>query len=142
VAEYKIEQNYQAYCDTVPEDQDNLASYSSHNPTLTDHLAFITWHSGGFHAIDLTKPAAPAQAAVFMPEPLATVVTEDPALSSGRDKVVMWSYPIIRKGLIYLTDVRNGFYILKYQGPYENEVADINFLEGNSNLGDSKRILP
>ena len=142
VAEYKITQNYQEYCETVPEDQNNLSSYSAHNPTLTDHLAFITWHSGGLQAIDLTRPADPVQTAVFVPTPLATVVTEDPALSSGRDKVVTWSYPIIKKGLIYMTDVRNGLYILKYKGPYEDEVADIGFLEGNSNLGDSKRILP
>ncbi|MCA1709062.1 MAG: hypothetical protein LC808_39610, partial [Actinobacteria bacterium] len=69
-------------------------------------------------------------------------VTEDPALSSGRDKVVMWSYPIIRNGLIYVVDIRNGLYILEYKGPYATEVANTRFLEGNSNLGDSRKIAP
>jgi hypothetical protein len=58
-------------------------------------------------------------------------------LSSGLDKVVMWSYPVIKDGLIYVVDVRNGLYVLKYHGPFEKEVAEIDFLEGNSNLGDA-----
>ena len=49
----------------------------------------------------------------------------------------MWSYPIIRNGLIYVIDIRNGLYILRYTGPHADEVADIHFLEGNSNLGDA-----
>ena len=64
--------------------------------------------------------------------------TEDPALSSGPDKVVMWSYPIIKDGLIYVTDIRNGLYLLKYHGPSEDEVTAIHFLEGNSNLGEAQ----
>lgn len=142
VAEYKLPQNDPSYCDSVPEDQENFSSYSSHNPTLTQHLAFITWHSGGLQAISLEDPLNPTQAAEFKPVPEPVVVTEDPALSSGRDKVVMWSYPIIRKGLIYVIDIRNGLYVLKYRGPYAREVANMRFLEGNSNLGDSRRIAP
>ena len=65
---------------------------------------------------------------------------EDPALSRGPNKVVFWSYPIIRNGLIYAVDIRNGLYILKYTGPHASEVAGINFLEGNSNLGDATRL--
>ena len=63
-------------------------------------------------------------------------------LSSGRDKVVMWSYPVIKDGLIYVTDVRNGLYILRYTGPHASEVAGVEFLEGNSNLGDALRFEP
>ena len=50
----------------------------------------------------------------------------------------MWSYPIIKDGLIYVVDVRNGLYILKYHGPFEQEVTEIRFLEGNSNLGEAQ----
>jgi hypothetical protein len=76
--------------------------------------------------------------AEFLPEPLPYVQTEDPALSSGLDKIVMWSYPVIKDGLIYVVDLRNGLYILKYHGPFEDEVTRIRFLEGNSNLGDAQ----
>ena len=82
-------------------------------------------------------PANPAQAGWFSPQPLPSVATEDPALSRGPNKVVMWSYPIIRNGLIYAIDIRNGLYILKYTGPHAAEAAGISFLEGNSNLGDA-----
>jgi hypothetical protein len=34
-------------------------------------------------------------------------------------------------------DIRNGLYILRYTGPHADEVAGIQFLEGNSNLGDA-----
>jgi hypothetical protein len=67
---------------------------------------------------------------------------EDPRLSSDPDtgrheKVVMWSYPIVRDGLIYVVDLRNGLYVLRYQGAFEREVSRIGFLEGNSNQGDA-----
>ncbi len=51
-----------------------------------------------------------------------------------------WSYPIIRNGLIYVIDIRNGLYILRYTGPHADEVAGIGYLEGNSNLGDAVRL--
>jgi hypothetical protein len=145
VSEYKIPANTQEFCDdpasNTPE-RNSGSSWSAHNPTLTKHLAILTWHSGGLQAIDITNPAVPAQAAQYSPEPEPVVVTEDPVLSSGPDKVVMWSYPIIQNGLIYVTDIRNGLYILRYKGPYEEEVAGIKFLEGNSNLGDALKFEP
>ncbi|MEA2476913.1 MAG: hypothetical protein QOF16_299 [Actinomycetota bacterium] len=142
VAEYKLPQNDPAYCSDNTQntpDRDYLSSWSSHNPTALPNLAFITWHSGGLQAVDLSDPTHPAQAAVFTPTPEPVVVTEDPALSEGHDKVVMWSYPIIQNGLIYVVDVRNGLYILRYKGPSDSEVSSTHFLEGNSNLGDAVR---
>jgi hypothetical protein len=143
VGEYKIRENEQDYCST-PEGQDPqntwFTSYSSHNPTVLEDLAFVTWHSGGLHAISLEDPESPSRAGLYLPEPLAQVATEDPVLSSGRPKVVMWSYPIIRKGLIYVVDIRNGLYVLRYTGPGAKEVSKIQFLEGNSNLGEAARL--
>jgi hypothetical protein len=51
----------------------------------------------------------------------------------------MWSFPVIQDGLIYVTDVRNGLYILKYRGPHAAEVNRVDLIEGNSNLGDTMR---
>ena len=139
VAQYKLTpHNSPEHCAGNTDERYQYTSFSAHNPTLTKNLAFITWHSGGLQAVSLENPLQPAQVAVFLPEPLSAVQTEDPALSAGPDKVVMWSYPIIRDGLIYVVDIRNGLYILKYHGPFEAEVAGIRFLEGNSNLGDAQ----
>lgn len=138
VSQYKLPQNEQDFCTTdAPRPS---SSYSAHNPTLTENLAFISWHSGGLQAVDISNPRKPSQAAEFIPEPIPVALQEDPALSAGQDKVVTWSFPVIQDGLIYVTDVRNGLYILEYKGPFQNEVSRIDFLEGNSNIGDAVRL--
>ncbi len=145
-SEFRLPENQPLSCELFNPPR---TSYSAHNPTLTPSIAFSTWHSGGFQAIDITNPAAPTHLAEFKPAPLQTVQLEDPRLSSDcvdpvagplcrpDNKVVMWSYPIIQDGLIYTVDLRNGLYILKYKGPYQAEVDNISFLEGNSNQGDA-----
>lgn len=138
LSEYRVSPyNDPAFCEDVSSDREELSSFSSHNPTVTENLAFVTWHSAGLQAFSTEDPRHPTQVAELLPEPLAEVANEDPLLSSGPEKVVMWSYPIIRDGLIYVTDVRNGLYILEYKGPHEEEVEAARFLEGNSNLGDA-----
>lgn len=133
VAEYKLPQNQAAFCDTdAPRP---FSSYAAHNPTLTPNIALQSWHSGGLQAIGLDDPANPVQLAEYKPAPLPAVVQEDPVLSAGQDKVVVWSFPIVQNGLIYVTDVRNGLYILRYNGPHEEEIDTATFLEGNSNQG-------
>jgi hypothetical protein len=144
-AEYRLPENDEAYCQQLLEGSpaNTLAtSYSAHNPTLTPDLAFISWHSAGLQVVDISDPDAPTFAGQFKPEPLPFVVTEDPALSLGLDKVVMWSYPVIADGLVYVVDVRNGLYILEWTGEHADEIAEIDFLEGNSNLGDALRYDP
>ena len=136
-AEYKLPENDPSTCDDWNPPR---TSYSAHNPTLTPHIAFSTWHSGGLQAISIQNARRPYQLAEFMPDPLPAVMLEDPRLSSDPDtgrneKVVMWSYPIIRDGLIYVVDLRNGLYVLKYEGAFEKEVKRITFLDGNSNQG-------
>ena len=139
VAEYRLDPyNRPEHCAEAAPERYRFTSFSSHNPTLTKNLALITWHSGGLQAVSIENPLGPAQVAEFLPEPLPYVGTEDPALSWGPDKIVMWSYPIIKDGLVYVVDVRNGLYILKYHGPFAEEVAGIRFLEGNSNLGEAQ----
>jgi hypothetical protein len=138
-AEYKLDPyNMLEQCGAFSADHYRFTSFAAHNPSLTKNLAFITWHSGGLQAISIENPLQPRKVAEFLPAPLPFVQTEDPALSSGLDKVVMWSYPIVKDGLIYVVDVRNGLYILKYHGPFEAEAAGIRFLEGNSNLGEAQ----
>jgi hypothetical protein len=135
VGEYKIRENTTAFVPDPATEQ--FTSYSSHNPTVLPKLAFDAWHSGGLQAINIADPSHPSQAGWFSPTPLESVATEDPALSRGPNKVVVWSYPIIHEGLIYVVDIRNGLYILDYRGAHRGDVKKIDFYEGNSNLGDA-----
>jgi hypothetical protein len=143
VGDYRTEQNTDAYCESdAGQDPANtwFTSYSAHNPTVLPRLALVTWHSSGLQAFSLRDPAHPRQTGFYSPEPLTDVDTEDPALSQGLNKVVMWSYPIIKEGLIYVVDIRNGLYILRYTGPGSRQLDAIDFYEGNSNLGDAVRL--
>lgn len=140
ISEFKLPQNDESYC---PQDAAHpTTSFAAHNPTLTKHLAIITWHSGGLQVVDISNPAKPSRAAEYLADPVIPILQEDPVLSSGGDKVVAWSYPIIKDGLIYFTDVRNGLYVMRYKGPFEKEISTTKFIEGNSNLGDALRFEP
>lgn len=140
ISEFKLPQNDESFC--TQDAARPTTSYAAHNPTLTKNLAVITWHSGGLQVVDISSPAKPVRAAEFLADPVLPVLQEDPVLSSGADKVVAWSYPIIKDGLIYYVDVRNGLYVMRYKGPFESEVSQTRFIEGNSNLGDALRFEP
>ena len=147
LSEYKLKENTEAFCEKQTDQRtENFTSFSAHNPTVvSSDLALVTWHGKGLQAIDLRNPATPVSAGEWMPQnPLPTVRTEDPALGGGnvdnvaggtRDKVIMWSFPVVVDGLIYVVDLRNGLYILKYDGALSGPVKDARFLEGNSNVG-------
>lgn len=127
IGSFALPENDPAYCAANP--TDDLA-FTAHNATVTASLALVTWYSGGLVALDVATPAAPALLAQFRPTPIAAVAHEDPTL--GGNAVTMWSYPVIQDGLIYVTDIRNGLYILRYAGRHAAEL-DIGFAEGNSN---------
>jgi hypothetical protein len=136
IDEYLLPENS---CPAESQAQQERGSYTAHNPTLTRDLAFVTWHSGGLQAIDIRNPRQLRQTGWFSPQPLVSVANEDPALTGGTNKVSMWSFPVISDGLIYAIDIRNGLYILEYTGRGSRDVDRIDFLEGNSNLGDARR---
>lgn len=127
--EYKLPENDPSQCEA--EGGPSYVTFTAHNSTATEHLALISWHAGGLQVVDTTDPAAPTQLAAWSPTPLAGVATEDPIMRGH--PVAVWSYPIVVNGLIYVTDIRNGLYILRYRGPHETELA-AGFREGNSNL--------
>ena len=128
LGEYQLPENDPSYC---AEPHERVA-FTAHNATVTHDLALVTWYAGGLQAIDISDPARPTQLAELRPEPLGSVTVEDPGL--GGHGVEMWSYPVIQDGLIYVVDVRNGLYVLRYHGRWAGQVDDESFLEGNSNL--------
>lgn len=128
LSEVKLAENDPAQCATAPA----RTAFTAHNATVTSEVAFVTWYAGGLVAIDVRNPKKPKIVAELRPEPLPSVQVEDPGL--GGNPVEMWSYPIIKDGLLYVVDVRNGLYVLSYTGVGEQTVAAESFLEGNSNL--------
>jgi hypothetical protein len=129
LGEFKVREQDQQFC--IENDTGRIA-VTAHNVTATPNLALVTWYSAGLQILDIHDPAAPALAAELRPEPIGPVTTEDPGL--GGFPLLMWSYPILQGGLIYVADIRNGLYVLRYRGPYEAEIPAAGFAEGNSNL--------
>jgi len=131
------------------------ATWSSHNITVTRDLAVLAWHAGGLQIVDISNPKNPVQRAQFVPTPADQVACQSPvgqtdalkcqrpvpaALQQffGNNNVLMWSYPIIRNGLIYVVDIRNGLFILRYTDPHfaSELTTEGTQLEGNSNVTD------
>jgi hypothetical protein len=106
-------------------------AFTTHNPLVLGDLAFVSWYAGGLRAIDLRDPAKPNETGVFVPDPLPEVAADDWTL--GSYPVRMWSNPIVRDGLIYVVDIRNGLYVLRYTGRGASDVEDIKLAQGNAN---------
>jgi hypothetical protein len=106
-------------------------NYSSHNPTLIDDLALVTWYSSGLQVFDVSNPGQPQRLAEFRAQG-SEPGQRDAQL--GVTATMTWSYPIVRNGLVYVADVNQGLYVLRYRGPHQDALGQVAFAEGNSNL--------
>lgn len=131
--ELRTDQNQHSAC--VSARPSTRYSYSSHNPTIAGSVVLVSWHAAGLIAGSLDGGRI-ARTSAFVPRPLPRVGTEDPRLTQGPLKIAVWSTPIVSEGLIYVVDVRNGLYVLRYEGPGADALARLRFSEGSSNLGE------
>jgi hypothetical protein len=136
VGEFKIAENTEAFCQRA-DSQEPRSTFSAHNMVALPDVGIATWYAGGVRAFSLRDPARPAETGVFVPSPLPSVATEDPATTAGMHKIAMWSFPIIKNGLVYVADVRNGLYVLRYRGQGAGQVDRTIFREANSNLSEA-----
>ncbi|MGH2728059.1 MAG: LVIVD repeat-containing protein, partial [Actinomycetota bacterium] len=154
IGEFRLAENQPANCtaaglsasrnlDGMPID----GTFTMHNQTVAGTLVLTSWYGAGLRVIDVANPAKPLPVAAFVPKPLAEIssIPDTPAPVYGATEttaddwwVATWSYPVIRDGLIYVADIRNGLYILRPTpgSSLDAAIGDISFLEGNSNLGD------
>jgi hypothetical protein len=113
-------------------------TFTSHNQTNFPSVTLLTWYSGGLRAVDTTDPNKPVETGVFVPK--ATKPAPDmrdtrlffPGSKVDRRTGAMWSYPVVRDGLVYVVDIDLGLYILRYTGKHADEVSKAAFVEGNS----------
>jgi hypothetical protein len=126
----------------IPENDPNRCpgaapgTWTSHNPTLTPNLALISWYSGGLQVFDISDAAHPVAVTEVRPSG-AHARFSDPSL--GSTATLTWSYPIVQNGLVYVADINQGLFVLRYHGPHEEEISRLAFAEGNSNL---TRVVP
>ena len=107
------------------------ATYSVHDPLVVGDLVLTSWYAAGVQAFDVSDPAAPVRVGQYIP-------TGDGAgglnLWNTRYPVAMFSYPIVRDGLIYVTDSQTGLHILRYTGPQRESIERVKQAEGNVTL--------
>lgn len=151
VGEFRLPENKATNCSGVASASRNSlgktidGSFTMHNQTVTQRYVLTSWYGGGLRVIDVANRQSPKEVAFFVPKPADRILsvpdTSAPIFGATEDLaddwwVSTWSYPIIRKGLIYVADIRSGLYILKPNrgSALEKELRRYPFLEGNSNL--------
>jgi hypothetical protein len=120
-------------------------TFSSHNQTVFPDVALVPWYGGGLRAVDISNPAAPVESGAFVPKPSFVPdynrVARDERLYFNKTAPykgvmpwtgAMWSYPVVRNGLVYVVDIDLGLYVLRYTGKHAKEVSQAAFVEGNS----------
>jgi hypothetical protein len=127
-----VPENDPRVCATAPR-----GTWTSHNATLTAHLALISWYSAGLQAFQLDDPANPVRLAELRPSGTNPTARD---LELGTTDAMTWSYPVISQGLVYIADINQGLLILRYRGPHEEEISSLAFSEGNSNLTATVKI--
>jgi hypothetical protein len=126
VATLSVPENTPATCAAV-----ERGTWTSHNATVSAHLALISWYSAGLQVFQLDQPPGRARVAEYRPGGVAPAQRD---LELGTTDTMTWSYPVIQDGLIFVVDINQGLVVVRYSGPHAEELAGTRFLEGNSNI--------
>lgn len=86
--------------------------FSVHNPFFLGSILFLSWYSDGLVVLDLSQPGRPRQVASFVPP-----AHPDPygVHLPGRSFPFVWGV-WAGEGLVLLSDVNFGLYVLEYRG--------------------------
>jgi hypothetical protein len=106
-------------------------TYSVHNPLVVGDLVLASWYAAGVQAWDVSDPAAPRRVGQYVPTGEGSGGQN---LWGSSYPVAMFSYPIVRDGLIYVADGQTGLHILRYTGPGREWVEGVRQAEGNVTL--------
>lgn len=131
VSRYLMPENLEANCYVGgPGDPALKREFSPHQQLVFSNLFFISWYSAGLRAWDIANPVLPMEVGVFVPRPVEQIVER------FRDSpdVWMWSHPLLYNGYIYVADVNNGLYVLRYKGPRCDEVPKLGLFMSNTNF--------
>lgn len=124
VGTFSIPENIFHRCDEFNA-KHGLTEWSPHKATVFTNLAFVVWQSGGIRAVDISNPFAPREVGYFFPKPVDEAVR---AAVGGKVEHVkkpelnVRSFPMLKDGFIYVLDGFSGVYVLKYEGPYHEEL--------------------
>ncbi len=82
-----------------------------HNAFIIGDKAYISWYTEGFICLDISDPTNPKKFGSFDTSPY----------SGGSGYHGAWGcYPFSPSGVVYISDIEEGFYILQVEGPAIN----------------------
>jgi hypothetical protein len=90
--------------------------FSAHEVVILGDLEYVSWYSDGLRIVDLSDPANPTEVASFVPS-----VATDPqqhwiTRTGNRSFPMTWGVTVFN-GLIYLSDMNTGLWIVRYVPP-------------------------
>ncbi|MGI8608747.1 MAG: LVIVD repeat-containing protein [Candidatus Dormibacteria bacterium] len=129
VATLAVPENQASGCAAAARD-----TWTSHNATMTAHLALVTWYSAGLQVFALDDPTRPVRLAEFR---ASGVSPRQRDLQLGTTDTLSWSYPVVARGLVFFVDINQGLLVMRYTGAHQEEVSALDFAEGNSNVSRS-----
>jgi hypothetical protein len=113
--------------DRSTSDEDGAAThvdgrYSAHNAVLLDDIDYVAWYSDGLRIVDVSDPTAPEELGWFIPP-----VQIDPqdyweAPDGVRSLAIVWGVHVA-EGLIYVSDMNSGLWIVRYAPPTPERIA-------------------
>ena len=90
--------------------------YSAHNAQIVDGIEYVAWYSDGIRILDLTDPTEPGELGWFIPP-----VRVDPqgywdAPDGTTAFAMVWGVHVA-DGLVYVSDMHSGLWIIRYSPP-------------------------
>ena len=92
--------------------------YSAHNALIDGDLEYVAWYSDGLRIVDVSDPAEPVEVGSFVPPRTADPQRYWNAPDGSRAMAMVWGVEL-HDGLIYVSDMNSGLWILKYSPPVE-----------------------
>ncbi len=90
--------------------------YVIHNPLLVGDTVYASWYSDGVRVIDVSNPRAPNEVAYFVPPATANPVKPNQR-GTLTNTTQVWGVVVDEAtGLVYLSDMNSGLWIVKRTG--------------------------
>jgi hypothetical protein len=86
--------------------------YTAHDTVLDGTMAISSWYSDGIRIVDLSDPSNPVEVASFVPPRRRDPTGYWIAPNGASDFPMVWGVAV-QDGLIYLSDMHSGLWIIK-----------------------------
>ena len=97
-------------------EMDRSGFFSAHEVEVVDGIEYVSWYSNGVRVVDLTDPSQPVELGSFVPPPASDPQGHWVAPDGSRSFPLVWGVEVV-DGLVYLSDVHSGLWIVRYLPP-------------------------